>query len=92
MPAQYYDLLSEISSDFTMWETSYYHVMDSCEEILEWYRGTGLRPYLEQLTAEEVGRFENGIRERLDRYYSSQKDGKILLRFPRLFFTAGKRE
>ncbi|WNY23989.1 Trans-aconitate 2-methyltransferase [Methanimicrococcus hongohii] len=84
---QYYDLFSEISSDFTMWETVYYHRMDSCENIMEWYRGTGLRPYLEQLTLEKAELFEKEICNQLDEYYSKQIDGAIILKFPRLFFT-----
>ncbi len=98
-PNQYYDILSKISSDFTIWETIYYHKMDSQEDILEWYRGTGLRPYLEQLTDEESEAFEKEIRTLLDTEYlnkngdySKQSDGTILMKFPRLFFTAQKRE
>ncbi|MDV0445812.1 Trans-aconitate 2-methyltransferase [Methanimicrococcus sp. At1] len=86
-PGRYYDLFSKTSTEFTMWETVYYHIMDSYEEIVEWYKGSGLRPYLEQLTAEDGEKFESEIRLQMERYYSKQEDGKILMRFPRLFFT-----
>jgi trans-aconitate 2-methyltransferase len=42
----YYDILSRISSKFDIWETVYYHVLDSHVGLIEWYKGTGMRPFL----------------------------------------------
>ena len=44
--SEYYDVLSGISDDFEMWETIYCHRMLNYESIIEWYKGTGLRPYI----------------------------------------------
>lgn len=44
-PGEYFDILSELTENFDLWETVYYHVMKSHNDILERYRGTGLRPY-----------------------------------------------
>lgn len=89
-PEGYFDLLSEHSSDFTMWETVYYHKMRSHSDIMEWYKGTGLRPYLNALSDAEKEEFEDDIFRRVEKAYPVQKNGEIIFRFPRLFFTAQK--
>ena len=85
---EYYDLLSEISGEFSIWETVYYHVMKSHNDILEWYRGTGLRPYLSVLPDEKKAEFESDMLQILVRRYPRQKNGDIIFRFPRFFFIA----
>lgn len=87
-PEAYYDLLSPISASVTLWETTYFHILHAHEDIMEWYRGTGLRPYLEQLAEKERPVFEREIFERVKHAYPCQADGDILFRFPRLFFLA----
>lgn len=87
---EYFDLLSEISSDFAIWQTTYFHKMISHQDILEWYRATGLRPYLNALTAHDRPAFEKVIYHALIRAYPKQKNGEIIFRFPRFFFTARK--
>lgn len=87
-PSEYFDLLSEYAAEFSMWSTTYYHVMESHDDILEWYRGTGLRPYLDALNESERPDFIQDIREQIKLRYPAQKNGKIIFRFPRFFFTA----
>ncbi|AGK95537.1 methyltransferase domain-containing protein [Clostridium pasteurianum] len=86
--SQYFDLLSEISSDFSMWETIYCHKLKSHNGIIEWYRGTGLRPYLNILSDEKKKAFEEDIFKRVVKEYPTQKNGNIIFRFPRFFFIA----
>jgi len=86
--SEYYDLLAEISEEFVIWETVYYHVMKSHNDILEWYRGTGLRPYLNVLPDTERTVFESELMELLMERYPKQKNGDIIFRFPRFFFIA----
>lgn len=86
--SEYYDLLSEIAGDFVIWETVYYHMMKSHGDILEWYRGSGLRPYLQGLPEHRRNEFENELMEALVQRYPEQKDGNIIFRFPRFFFIA----
>lgn len=88
--SEYYDILSEISGEFCIWETVYYHVMKSHNEILEWYRGTGLRPYLSVLPDNMKKEFEDEIMENLVQRYPRQRNGDIVFRFPRFFFIARK--
>ena len=82
------DLLSEISSEFSIWQTTYCHILKSHEDIMEWYRGTGLRPYLNVLTEEKKKSFEEDIFNKVVEAYPKQKNGNIIFRFPRFFFIA----
>lgn len=86
----YHDLLAQLSSDFELWQTTYFHRMQSHGAIMEWYRGTGLRPYLQVLSAEEQAVFERGVYDALVAEYPVQENGEIIFRFPRLFFLAEK--
>ena len=84
----YFDILSGISSDFTIWETTYYRRMKSHGSIREWYRGTGLRPYLSALNTKELHAFEEEILCVLAKTYPVQPNREIIFRFPRLFIIA----
>lgn len=88
--SEYFDLLSEISSDFTIWETIYMHRMPSHESIIDWYRSTGMRPYLDSLSEGDAKEFEKDVFYKVVKAYPVQKNGEIIFRFPRLFFTAIK--
>ncbi len=85
-----FDVLSDISNDFEIWETTYCHRMPNYESIIEWYKGTGLRPYLEQLTESDTDDFVNDVFIKLKQRYKMQNNGEILFRFPRLFFMVRK--
>lgn len=87
---EYFDLLSGLTDDFELWRTVYMHRMPSHESILDWYRGTGLRPYLERLDPGEAAEFEREVLSSVREAYPRRANGEILFRFPRLFFTARK--
>lgn len=87
---EYFDLLSEVSSDFSIWETVYCHRMTSHNSIMEWYKGTGLRPYLEALNESDAKEFENDVYNEVVKAYPKQINGEIIFKFPRFFFTAVK--
>ena len=88
--SEYFDVLSEIASDFRLWETTYFHAMPNHEAIVEWYKGTGLRPYLEPLSDGDKAAFERDVLCAVEKAYPKQKNGEIIFRFPRLFFVAKK--
>ncbi len=88
-PSFYYDILQAHTSRLDIWETEYSHVMESPESILEWIRGTGVRPFLEALKSDQQRRrFEELLLAGLTKVYSPQKDGHILFPFRRLFIVA----
>lgn len=87
---EYFDLLSEVTDDFSIWETVYCHRMPSHESIIEWYKGTGLRPYLNELSEHEAEEFEREVYNEVVKAYPIQSNGEIIFRFPRFFFTAIK--
>ncbi len=48
-----YDILSDLKAEIDLWETHYYHVMESHFALVQWYSSTGLRPYLNSLESEQ---------------------------------------
>ncbi len=89
-PDEYYELISELTPYFFMWETVYFHRMKRHEDIMEWYRATGLKPYLDVLDEDNRKSFEEEILLKIRKAYPVLKDGEIIFRFPRLFFIAAK--
>lgn len=59
---------------------------------MEWYRGSGLRPYEAMLEEEEKARLEEALLERLREAYPKRCGGGLLLSMARLFFLAQKAE
>jgi trans-aconitate 2-methyltransferase len=86
----YYDLLAGKSSSMELWETSYIHQLDSHEAVLEWSRGTGLKPYLDRLSEALKKEFERELLSGISKAYPAGGNGKVLFPFKRLFFIAYK--
>jgi trans-aconitate 2-methyltransferase len=85
----YYDRLSALSGRVDIWETTYFHVMESRRDLVEWYASTGLRPYLEKLAGDpERAAFKKQILEECESGYPLRRDGRVLFPFKRLFFIA----
>lgn len=87
-PDEYVDLLESCASSFDLWETSYYHLLPSHEAVLEWYRGSGLRPYLQTLSPDDARAFEADVLARVCEVFPERAAGGVTLCFPRLFFVA----
>lgn len=70
-----------------LWETTYYHVLASHQELIEWYKGSGMRPYLKVLP-DDCARtqFKRDVLRKCRRRYPLQSDGKVLYPFHRIFF------
>ncbi|WP_196208196.1 trans-aconitate 2-methyltransferase [Citrobacter sp. Res13-Sevr-PEB04-36] len=84
----YYDILTEAGCDVDIWRTTYYHIMDSHQSIIDWVSATGLRPWLQDLSESEQRKYLARYHELLQVQYPLQENGKILLAFPRLFIVA----
>ncbi len=88
-PPFYYNVLAPLAARVDIWETEYLHVLPNVDAIIEWYRGTGLRPWLEALADDQARvRFLEDYRAALAPEFPPQRDGKILFPFRRLFVIA----
>jgi trans-aconitate 2-methyltransferase len=87
-PAFYYDVLAPLAKSVDIWQTRYEQVMPDATAIVEWVKGTGLRPYLEALAGEERDAYLKAYLQAVDGSYPVRKDGKRLFPFPRLFVVA----
>jgi len=73
-----------------IWRTIYVHRLESPEAIVAWVEGSGLRPYLAPLTAEERADYLALYGAAIARAYPRQPSGGVLLPFPRLFVVAAR--
>jgi trans-aconitate 2-methyltransferase len=86
--AFYYDLLAPSARSVDIWQTTYEHVMADAPAIVDWVKGTGLRPFLEALSEDERPAFLEAYTIGIDAAYPPRSDGKRLFSFPRLFVVA----
>ena len=93
-PPAYLRALADQGLEPDVWETTYEHVLDpegaQRSPVLEWVRGTGLRPVLDVLTGEEERRaFLDEYTEALDAAYPREPHG-VVLGFSRIFAVGHK--
>jgi len=90
-PDFYYDILNKLAKRVELWETSYFHILNSWESIIDFIRTTGLKPYLDRLPSDEMRyEFEQEVLAECKKYYKLQSNGKVLFPFDRLFFIGYK--
>ena len=89
----YYDILSALSQRLELWTTTYTHVLDSHQELIDWYTSTGMKTYLARIQAEEEKTaFKRQVLDECRPGYPQHPDGRILFPFPRLFFVVYRPE
>ncbi len=89
-PAEtYYDRLAPLCRELDIWSTVYLHVLEGEDPVVDWMRGTGLRPFLQALDGPgEEAAFLDAYRARLQPLFPRRPGGVTLLPFPRLFIVA----
>ena len=87
-PDAYYRILAPIARRVDIWESEYLHVLDGDNPVVEWTKGTGLRPYLDALDEPDRGGFLAAYSARIAAAYPQHADGRTLLPFRRIFFVA----
>jgi trans-aconitate 2-methyltransferase len=86
----YYRILAPVMRQVDIWETTYLHVLQGDNPVVEWTKGTALRPYLDALEEPERAAFLAAYAARVAAAYPRQPDGRTLLPFRRIFFIAQK--
>ncbi|MGA2550637.1 MAG: trans-aconitate 2-methyltransferase [Burkholderiaceae bacterium] len=87
--AWYYELLKPHCVRVDIWRTTYHHPLASgAQGVVEWFKGSALRPLLARLQEKEKDRFLQRYTEAIEKAYPALADGTVLLPFPRLFIVA----
>src|SRR5262249_25959246 len=87
-PEDYYDLLRPLCSRIDIWHTHYNHIIENHAGVVEWFKGSGLRPFLAPLGLEMRGGFFSRSTDEIKLAYAIRFDGRVMLKFPRLFILA----
>lgn len=90
-PDEYLKIMLDAGCDADAWETTYYQLLPGPDPVLEWVRGTGLRPVLAALSASDARDFEAEYSARLAQAYPAGPHGTVFP-FRRIFAVARKRE
>lgn len=86
-PSGYAELLLAAGLAVDAWETTYVHVLSGADPVLEWMRGTTLRPVMQALPTDSYARFEAELADRLRAAYPAGPHG-TLFPFRRIFAVA----
>ena len=86
-PVEYLELLAREGCAVDAWEATYLHVLDGDDPVLRWYQGTGLRPIIAALDAEDAAEFMATYGALLREHYPRRPYGTVLP-FRRVFVVA----
>jgi trans-aconitate 2-methyltransferase len=85
----YYDLLRPLCRKVELWRTTYYHVLaGGATDMVEWFKGSGLRPFIQPLSDAERSAYLERYTAAIAAAYPTRADGAVLLPFPRVFMLA----
>lgn len=86
-PGDYLALLAGLGCRVDAWETTYLHVLQGDDPVLEWIKGTGLRPVLDVLDEPDRAEFLAEYGALLRKAFPKQPWGTVL-EFRRVFVVA----
>lgn len=89
-PSDYLELMLASGLDAQAWETEYLHVLQGPDPVLDWVRGTSLRPVIAALGADEAEIFEQQYSALLREAYPRSMNGTVYP-FKRIFAVGRKR-
>jgi trans-aconitate 2-methyltransferase len=86
-PEHYAAMLREIGYDaIDCYHHTFRHPMDRSADVVQWYRSTGLRPFMARIPEARHQEFLDAYRRRLERAYGTA--GPMIFTFRRLFIWA----
>ena len=77
----YYDLLRPLVTALDLWETTYLHVLQGEDPVVEWAAGSSLRPFLDKLPPDLRGAYRTAYAEALRPHYPRRLTGPRCCRF-----------
>ena len=87
-PETYWRWLSPHATNLDVWEAIYLQVLDGPDPVVNFMKGTALRPFLSALSDKESADFLAQFAARMAKAYPAQKSGQTLFPFRRLFLVA----
>ncbi|MDX3107697.1 trans-aconitate 2-methyltransferase [Nonomuraea angiospora] len=88
-PVDYLDLLNHGGAQVDAWETTYVHVLQGENPVLDWVSGTALRPVFDRLDPDERQRFRQDLAKSLAEAYPARSYGTPF-EFRRIFVVMQK--
>ncbi len=86
----YYAWLKPLAAALDIWQTTYVHPMNGVGAVVDWFRGSALRPFLNPLDICEREQFIERYMRELATAYGVDPGGPLLFLYPRLFIHARK--
>lgn len=85
----FYEIMSSLTDLLFLWQTDYIQIMQSQEDIVEWNKGSSLRPFLDALPNDTLkNAFLKEYAAALHKVYKTEKNGTSLFPFTRIFLIA----
>ena len=84
----HYARLAPYASSVEIWRTTYLHRLAGIPAVVEWFKGTGLLPFLSPLDEAERAAFLTRYQDEIASTLHTHEDGTALLPMPRLFIVA----
>jgi trans-aconitate 2-methyltransferase len=84
---EYVNILGGLGARVDAWESTYFHLLPGQDPVLEWYAGTGLRPYLDVLDPAGREEFRAEVARELRSAFPARDYGTVLP-FRRVFVIA----
>jgi trans-aconitate 2-methyltransferase len=93
-PDGYLSAMLDTGANADVWETTYLHILTGPDPVLEWVRGTGLRPFIDALEqsndADDLEAFLTSYAAVLRAAYPKDGEGRTIFPFRRIFGVARK--
>jgi len=87
-PETYWRWLSPHTRNLDLWEIIYLQVLDGRDPVVNFMRGTALRPFLSAMQDDETAEFIDAFAKRMAAAYPPQSNGQTLFPFRRMFLVA----